>query len=106
MHRCRKQCKKCWNRGGRDGKKEKQLFVAFVVYFAVEIESEQPGFILGVIANDRGFGDLAAFDQAGQANELAKFAAEIQSVTFIGHQKHISFAMIQHFQKLRYVNVV
>ena len=74
--------------------------------FAEAVESEKLAFVVLVIAEDARHGDFAAFDQFGQANQLAELGFEVESVALVCDKVHIAFAGVQHSEELCDVNVM
>ena len=73
---------------------------------AEEVESKQLAFVVRIVTENTRFGDLAAFDQLGQADESAQVGFEVKPVAFACDKVHVAFAGIQHIEELRHINIV
>ena len=73
---------------------------------AEHIQTEELAFVSDVVTQDIRFGDLSAFDQASDAEQLAETALHIDLVTLIGNEIHVAFTVVKHVQELRNINAV
>jgi len=62
---------------------------------AVQVKAEQQRFVFRVFANHESFRNFAALNQAGQPDQLAQLAAQIEMIALPGDQKNITLALIQ-----------
>jgi len=72
----------------------------------VELIADQQAFVLDAVANQRSGADDAAVDELGEADQLAKLALEVESVTLIGYEIKAALAGIDKFEELVYVDII
>ena len=62
--------------------------------------------VLRVGALQCGVGDVAAFDQVGEADQLAELTFQVQPVALFGDHEHIALTAGQHFVELFQINII
>lgn len=78
----------------------------FLCFLTEHIETEELGLILGVLTFEVSVGDLAAFDDLCETDQLAELALEVETVALIGYQKYITLTGVDHSEKFFYINIM
>lgn len=81
-------------------------FPRVFLLLAEQVETEQPALVLRVGALELGRGDLAALDQAGEAQHLAQLALQVQAVALGGDHVDIALAGGQDLAESAHVKIV
>ena len=78
----------------------------FLAVFPVQVQTEQTAFVLGIIADDDGFADIAPVDRAGQRKQLSQLAFEVENVAVGCFEIHVSLCRFREFHQFTEVKVV
>ena len=71
----------------------------------VQLVTNQNGFVLDAVADERSVVDDAALDETGQTDKLAELALEVELVALTGDQIDVSLAGIDQLKEIINVDV-
>ena len=74
----------------------KPIALRGVLGVAEHVQSEELALVSGAVAEDKCLGDLTAFDELRQTEQLAELTSQIDLVAFVSDEVDIAFASVKH----------